>query len=258
MLDMQAGDARLRIDPRRGGRMVALEIDGLDLLVPEHPDPLRFGAYPMAPFAGRVRNGRFRFRGHEHRLPRSLPPHAIHGTTFDRPWNDRGDGTLSIDLGPDWPFAGHAVQRVRLERDGLHWQLEVHSDEEPFPASIGWHPCFVRRLARGEPLELDFRAGAMYVRDRRGIPTGERVTPPPGPWDDCFTDLRSPPLLRWPGALSLRMASTADHWVVYDEPADAICVEPQTGPPDALNIAPHIVDPGRPLVLGVRCAWTLE
>ena len=39
--------------------------------------PIRWGAYPMAPWAGRIRDGRFTFRGRDVRLPLNLPPHAI-------------------------------------------------------------------------------------------------------------------------------------------------------------------------------------
>ncbi len=38
-------------------------------------------------------------------------------------------------------------------------------------------------------------------------------------------------------------------------PAHAICVEPLSGPPDALNIAPRLVEPGKPLVGEFRFAW---
>jgi aldose 1-epimerase len=211
----------------------------------------------MAPYAGRVRHGTFRFRGREHELPLRMPPHAIHGTTLDRPWQDEGDGTLSIDLGPDWPFPGRSVQRFALDPAGLDVELSVHAIDAPFPASLGLHPWWARKLDRGGPLELDFEARRMWARDDEGISTGELVAPPPRPWDDCFSDLVSPPRLRWPGALTLELTSDTDHWVVYDEPEDAICVEPMTGPPDALNIAPRIVEPGDPLVLRARFAWTL-
>ena len=44
------------------------------------------------------------------------------------------------------------------------------------------------------------------------------------------------PLLAWPDGLRLTITSSADHWVVYDESEDGVCVEPQTGPPDAVNL----------------------
>ena len=51
----------------------------------------------------------------------------------------------------------------------------------------------------------------------------------------------------WPGALELALESSLDHWVVYDEPDHAICVEPQSGPPDALNLGPRLVRAAEPL-----------
>jgi aldose 1-epimerase len=212
----------------------------------------------MAPWVGRVRRGRFRFDGADYSLPLTLPPHAIHGTTYTRPWRDEGGNRLSIDLGETWPFAGRAVQEFAIDAGGLDLRLEVHSDDEPFPASLGWHPWFRRQLERGEPVELSIAARAMYLRDADGIPTGECVPPPPGPWDDCFTDVTEPPSLCWPGALRIALESSADHWVVYDEPEHAVCVEPQTGPPDALNLAPRVVSPEHPLVATTRLAWTLD
>jgi aldose 1-epimerase len=257
-LTLECADARVVIDAARGGRIAGLEVAGLALLVGPEDDPMRWGSYPMAPFAGRVRRGRFRTAGHEYSLATNLPPHAIHGTTFEGPWRRTGDAELESDLGPGWPFPGRARQRFALDADGLDLELSVHADEEsaePFPASIGWHPWFRRRLERGGPAQLVFRAGAMYRRDDEGIPTGERVAPPPGPWDDCFTDLAAPPELTWPGALRLRIESDATCFVVYDEPEHALCVEPQSGPPDALNLEPRIVAPGIPLVLHARFAW---
>src|SRR3546814_11161391 len=71
-------------------------------------------------------------------------------------------------------------------------------------------------------------------RDSDGLPLGPLDPPPPhGPWDDCFTGLTWPIGLTWPGALSLSLTSTCDHVVLYDQQPHAICVEPQSGPPDA-------------------------
>jgi aldose 1-epimerase len=254
---LEAGDARVTIDPAAGGRIASLEVAGLRLLVSRKDDPLQWGCYPMAPWAGRVREGRFRFNGVSYQLPLSLPPHAIHGTSFDRPWEYEGDGRLSIDLGDAWPFPGRAVQRVSLDSEGLDLRLEVEAEAEPFPASVGWHPWFLRNLTRGGPAELEFDAESMYQRDPTGIPTGRLLPPPPGPWDDCFTNVVSEPSVNWPGALRVSLSSSATHWVVYNEPEHAVCIEPQTGPPDALNIAQELVSPERPLVAEARIAWVL-
>lgn len=254
---LEAGDARVTVDPAAGGRIASLEVAGLQLLVPRRDDPLQWGCYPMAPWAGRVRDGRFLFNGVTYELPLSLPPHAIHGTTFNRAWKYEGNGRLSIDLGEDWPFRGRAMQQISLDPEGLDLRLEVRAEREPFPASAGWHPWFLRNLARGAPAELEFHADWMYERDSTGIPSGRLVPPPPGPWDDCFTDVVSGPGLSWAGALRVSLSSSATHWVVYSEPEHAICVEPQTGPPDALNIAPETVTSESPLVAEARIAWVV-
>jgi galactose mutarotase-like enzyme len=212
----------------------------------------------MAPWAGRVRRGRFRFAGQEYRLARNMPPHAIHGTTFTRAWNDEGGGRLSISLGPDWPWPGSAVQQFALSDTGLEMTLEIHADDRAFPASAGWHPWFRRQLERGQEAMVDLDAGAMYRCDGDGIPTGELVAPPAGPWDDCFTQISGTPGVRWPGAIEIRLQTCLEHFVVYDQPEHALCVEPMTGPPNALNLAPRIVAPGDPLRASVRIEWELE
>ena len=250
--------ARVEIDPDAGGRITSLQLAGFELLVSREPNPLAWGCYPMAPFAGRVRHGRFRFRGAEHALPLGLPPHAIHGTTFTRAWIDEGGGRLSTSLGDDWPFAGgRAVQQVTLAPGLLTLRLEVHAEAEPFPASLGWHPWFRRRLAAGSPAELAFRARWMHARDADDIPSDRLVPPPPGPWDDCFSEVEEDPRITWPGALHLMLRSSARHWVVYDQPAHALCVEPVTAVPDALNGgAAQVVEPGSPLVAEMTFAWS--
>ncbi len=255
MFDLSCDDVCVTIDPELGGRIARLEVAGLSLLVPRTSNAFRWGSYPMAPWAGRVRRGRFDFAGKSHSLPITMAPHAIHGTTCARPWSREGDARLAIDLGPDWPFAGFAVQEFRLDADGLSMRLEVHSRGETFPASLGWHPWFLRQLERGHQARLDFSARSMYACDDDGIPTGELVPPKSQPWDDCFCDLSAPATLTWPGALRLGIESRASHWVVYNEPEHAICVEPMTGPPDALNIAPLLVTPERPLVAEARFSW---
>ena len=55
---------------RRGGRVAQITADGTALLVAEseahEPSPLAWGSYPMVPWAGRIRHGRFRFDGEDY------------------------------------------------------------------------------------------------------------------------------------------------------------------------------------------------
>jgi aldose 1-epimerase len=260
-VEIAAGPTTVAIDPERGGRISSIRVEDLELLVGAADDPLDWGCYPMAPFAGRVRQGRFRYAGQEHQLERNLPPHAIAGTVYDLPWKvdhaEETDAVLVTDLGDGWPFPGRVVHRIRVSDDALDLRLEVWADDESFPASCGWHPWWRRRLARGGEVTLDLDAGAMWARDPDGIPSGELVSPSAGPWDDCFTDLAGPPVLRWDDALELTVDSTCMDVVVFDIPTHAVCVEPQTGPPDALRLTPVLVEPGLPLVAEATFRWRL-
>jgi aldose 1-epimerase len=259
------GDATLSVDTTAGGRIASLVVGGHELLVTEGDGPLWWGCYPMAPFAGRIRDGRFRFRGHGYRLPLTMPPNAIHGTVLDRAWDvtSRTDEhvQLSTELGRDWPFRGRVTQAITLVPGGLEATLVIEA-AEGMPVALGWHPWF-RRKVDGVVAELDFEARLMYARDEAGLPTGATIPPTPGPWDDAFTDVVIPPRLTWPGVLRLDMRSTAPFWVVFDERDDAICVEPQTAPPDAFNLAaavgvdPPVAAPDRPVSVAMAWRWDL-
>jgi aldose 1-epimerase len=252
VLDLSAGDASATVDPEGGGRLTRLTVDGFDLLTDE-------GSFVMAPWAGRTGSGRFTFDGVEHRLPvpEKHAPHAIHGTVRERPWTvvDATSDTvhLSVDLGPDWPWRGRCEQRIALDGDHLTLALSVHSDGAPFPAVIGWHPWFTK------PLGVAMDADAMLERGDDHLPTGRRLAPVElgtRPVDDCFEGVRWPVVLRWPKLTLTIDATGCDHVVVFDEPADATCAEPQTGPPNGLVTGEHaVVTPATPLEATTTWRW---
>lgn len=260
---LEGPDARLEISPDAGARMSSLVVDGQELLVTRGAGPLDWGCYPFAPFAGRIRDGSFRFDGRSVRLATNDPPHALHGTVFDRPWMVDAPDSLSVDLGPGWPFRGRLRQDFELTAGRLDASLRLEATDR-MPVVLGWHPWFRRRLAgtdahpepSSEAVELDFSATRMYERGPDGLPTGRLVDPTPPPWDDCFIGLGRPPRLTWPGRLTIELSSSADHWVVYDEPVDALCLEPQTGPPDAMNLgAAPVAEAGAALAVSMTWRW---
>ena len=258
-------EATLTVDPSAGGRIASLVLRGREVLVTDGASPLWWGCYPMVPFAGRIRDGRFLFRGRAYQVPLTMPPNAIHGTVFDRAWQVtfRGEDRVELEseLGPDWPFRGRVTQAIVLVPGGLEATLTVEATDA-MPVVLGWHPWF-RREVDGIAAQLDFEAHAMYARDSSGLPTGATIPPTPRPWDDAFTDIVIPPRLTWPGVLRLDLRSTAPFWVVFDERDAAICVEPQTAPPDAFNLAavvgvdPPVAAPRRPASIAMAWRWEL-
>ncbi len=264
---LEHGTTTVEVAVDAGGRIAQITAAGQPLLIDATGDPTStgWGSFPMAPWAGRIRGGQFRFLGTDYQLatnhqdgPGTDPArrHAIHGTVFSRPWTviERGPSEIEMSCALtgalDWPFRGTARQRIVAGPTWVRCELSVEATDGPLPAEVGWHPWFL------EPEHLDFEPVAMYLRDGHGLPTGELVGPPPGPWDDCFVNV-GPVTLRYARTVApaVTITSDCDHWVVFDEPAGATCVEPQSGPPDAVAIRPRLAWPGRPLRRTMTIGW---
>ena len=244
---VRLGDERfsVTIAPGHGARLASLVVAGRERLVTHSDDPLGWGAYPMVPFAGRLRDGVLRFEGFDHRFALHPDGHAIHGTVLDVPWRtvslDLATAVFGIDLAEPWPFGGtvaHTVE-VDVEVRTVRCRLAVRTADRTMPVQLGWHPWFCGY----ESLAIDF--ATVLRRDARGIPDGTTGDEPaPGARDDCFTGVRHWPRVGWDDGWSVQVESTCSHWVVYDVPRGACCVEPQSGAPNDLNARPEVLRPG--------------
>ncbi|MCC2275135.1 MULTISPECIES: aldose 1-epimerase [Streptomyces] len=250
------GNAEVAVDPGNGCRISSITVNGIELL----RQGAKYGAFPMVPWCGRIAEGRFRNGGDLHQMPVNSPPHAIHGTGRDTAWTTaRADDTsaaFTYELTDPWPYPGRVTQLVELGEDSLTLTMGVEAAADSFPAQAGWHPWFLRNLGAGKDVEIGFRPSWQERRGADHLPTGERIDPLPGPWDDCFgmpdgVDVT----LTWPGALELKVTSRAEWVVVYDEQPEAVCVEPQSGPPNGLNTLPRLVTPIDPLEVSTTWTW---
>ncbi|GHB77327.1 aldose 1-epimerase [Streptomyces xanthochromogenes] len=254
-IKLGVGAAELTVDAGNGCRISSLVIDGTEVL--RQGD--KYGCFPMVPWCGRVENGQFRDGGVKYQLPLNSPPHAIHGTARDHAWKTaRVSGTEAVftyELAEPWPFSGKVTQIFELTPDALTVRMGVETYDNSFPAQVGWHPWFQREID-GSRVGLAFDPAWQEERGEDHLPTGRRIDPLPGPWDDCFgmpdgVDVT----LTWPGLLELKVTSPTEWVVVYDEQAEAVCVEPQSGPPNGLNTLPRLVTPIEPLELATTWSW---
>lgn len=256
---LRAGDTEVIFRPDQGCRIASLRIGGDELLRQGE----QFGSFVMAPWCGRTREGRFRDGGRLHQLPITARPHAIHGTVRDRPWRTvraaRTSAAFVGELGDPWPYTGRVTQLAELAEDGgsLTLTLGVETAGDSFPAQAGWHPWFRRALRPGGPeVRIDFSAAWQEERGDDHLPTGRRIAVRPGPWDDCFGMPDGVAVtLTWPGQLELVVRGRAEWVVVFDEDPEAVCVEPQSGPPNGLNTHPRLVTPLEPLEITTTWTW---
>ncbi len=258
LLTIAANGLEVDIAAAAGGRIAQIRCDGVEQLVGhgEHgaDSALAWGSYPMVPWAGRIRRGRFRFEGRDYELPVNLGAHAIHGVGFLMPWQVLEQGPdhawleLAMPVDHRWPFGGIAAQRFEISGRSLRLVLSVTAVGHAMPVSLGWHPWFRK------PERMEFDPEAMYPRDEDGIAVLPPGPVPPGPWDDCFVNAREVVLHR--AGQRVRVASECRDWVVYDQPAHATCVEPQTAPPDAFNLQPgQMLRPGETLTARCSLRW---
>ena len=238
---------RVEIEPSTGGRIAQIISAGTALLIDRSDstgDPVRWGCYPMVPWAGRVRHGRFELDRVTYQLPVGDDGHALHGVGFSSAWivtSRTGaaiDMTLALPTDDRWPFGGGSTQRIEVDGSTITMRLDVTAHERRFPAVIGWHPWFRK------PTRIDFSPVSIYRRVD-GIAIDEQIAVTAGPWDDCFVN-RLPVRAEVDG-VRLRLDSDCTDWVVYDEPSHATCIEPQSGPPDAFNTRPEALEPGQTL-----------
>ena len=126
-----------------GGRIAQIVADGTALLVghaeAHEQTPLAWGSYPMVPWAGRIRHGRFRFEGEEYELPVNFGHHAIHGVGFGMSWavthraSDSVELELAMPTDTRWPFGGLARQRIGIDRTTVRCELSVHAGARAMP-----------------------------------------------------------------------------------------------------------------------------
>jgi len=282
-LELTAADARLVVDLDAGGRLASLRVAGAERLVTSAPpgrlEPIMWGCYLMAPWAGRLGHGRVPLDGVDHRVPPTyLPDHPVHGLVLDRPWQvesaDDASAALRCALPDDRPpFAGTVRQQIRLSADGLTLAAQVRAARR-MPAALGWHPWF-RRPDHGD-LVVRVDADEVLVTDEDLVPTGARA-PVTGPrdlrapvatgarrLDHVYVDVRSPATVSWPD-LDVKIAFAPPlATVVVHTPPSGVCVEPQTAWPNAPALAAAGVDgtglvvlePGEVLAAEVRLAWS--
>ena len=98
-----------------------------------------------------------------------MPPHAIHGVAYDRPWTVTGPGEITLDLDARWPFRGRLVQAVTVDRDSLEVRMRLEAGERRY--DIGNFNAYFRAFV--EFALADPRFGAplrRYLEDLLHVP----------------------------------------------------------------------------------------
>lgn len=260
LISLASERAIVIIDPDDGGRIVSLVLDGFEIMRDEEFNTSKsifgYGSFPMAPYSGRIRDGKFDFQGKTFQLTDLADaPHALHGTVIYQSWQtvkvSLNSAHLVTKVATGWPFSGQVQQIIELSESALLMRL-ILSANQSMPAWIGFHPWF-RKEINGNKFKLNANLDQMYLRDDSGITTTELIDSTAPPWDDCFIAQNPDIEISWGETLTIALKSNYPYWVIYSEPEDAICIEPQTAPPNAIELGLNqVVTPDKDLELEFR------
>jgi aldose 1-epimerase len=253
---LRVGDDRnnLAVDTSAGGRFGSLVLEGRERILGEPAAGIErsiaWGCYLMAPFVGRVKEGRLTWNGRTFQLPLNHGRHAIHGAVYDAEWQVASQTADSITMTcrfdpARWPFEGSVEQSLRLEPGRLIVQAAILA-EEPMPAALGWHPWF---LDPQDEVQVKVQSEAVLRLGPELIPTGEwvavdeRTDLRDGPSrrghriDDVYIATEPPAIVTWPDLeLTMEFGPPVSPFVVCTHP-QAVCVEPMTAWPDSIRLA---------------------
>jgi aldose 1-epimerase len=257
-LTIRNGPMMARFSPQQGGRMTHLAHEVLgNILVPMGEgvfDPWHWpkaGAYPLFPYHNRLAGAAFRYAAQDYTLlPHpALGADAMHGPAHRRAWSVLSHGSNTVELSldyradADWPFDFTAIQRFRLNSDGVDIELVLrNSGTVSMPGGFGWHPY----LAIGAANLIRSDAALNWPRDAVDVPTGEAPDPrqpaPPLPTANFtihLSDWKTMDAVLDGGA---RIHLTADaalpHLVAHRTPAYA-CLEPVSHIAGAFGFSPE-------------------
>jgi aldose 1-epimerase len=260
---LRKGPLSVGIEPAAGGSLTRLDLalgsTRFDILRPaiRGPSPiapsLNMSAFPLVPYAGRLRNGHFQFEGRSIEYPLNALPeqNSSHGDGFTREWQltglERDAAVLRIAPQSSAPIQYECVQTVTVRDDRVEIKLTARNLEaRPIPFESGFHPYFAGRSHARVRANLPFRTrwdtqmmpactGRNELRQEfaRGIAAAELpVAAEFGGWNGQA-------VIEWPTAgvsVELQTRPALGHVVVWaPEREDFFCFEPLSHATDSFN-----------------------
>ncbi len=246
----------LTVCPNDGARITELKYKGTNILrtYNEQRRAFQYGCFPMIPWVGRIENGDIKFNSKTYHLYQNKGKNAMHGIAHFENWQvidvDKQSIVLMYTLGNPWPWSGKVYEKLCIKENILEMSLKVETDKDSFPASVGWHPWFLKdpKNTGENKLSVSFKADYMEeIVDE--LPTTRKLAVKPGPYDDCFDfdNYNAGAILNYKDDFSINISSNCPALIVFDKQPDATCVNTITGVPNDLNTNPNIVTPIKPL-----------
>lgn len=256
-------DLTVGLAPDCGGALTRFEIgfapSVLEILRPARADrshaycSLGASCFPLIPYGGRLRDGRFTLEGRSFQLPLNAPPerHSSHGDGWTRSWSlthlDRHSAAMTLDADDGAPFRYRCVQLIVVKEERLSVELSVcNLSDHRIPMGFGLHPYFPDRagafIRANLPSRWCWDAEMMPTSretnpDASGLLRGQAVAQLPVAVEYADWDGRA--LIDWPQrGLSVELTTTPPlrHAVVWvPDGEEFFCFEPMSHGTDGFN-----------------------
>jgi aldose 1-epimerase len=246
------GGALTRFDVRRGDQLIPILRPARD---EPGPGPAALGAasFPLLPYCGRLRAGRFEFEGRSYQFPLNAAPerHSSHGDGWTRPWCltqlDRRSASMTLAADAALPMPYAATQRIAVQAHRVRVTLSVtNTGCDRLPIGVGLHPYFAQRSLAWLRADLPSR----WRWDQEYMP----IASEPNPDRQClqqglavdtlpvaaeYTQWNGRASIAWP-TLGVEVALATDpplgHAVLWaPQQQDFFCFEPTSHASDALH-----------------------
>ncbi len=250
-------DWQADVCPRLGANVIALKKSGKDVLRPLTDekqldiDPYLQGAPLLFP-ANRTRDGRFFWQGKVYQMPvnEEISGGNLHGFlhfqvfTVDKVSENTITMSYRHTANDYFPFSFTFTVTYRLDKDGFTAEYTVkNTDKTAFPFTFATHTTFV------EPDRFTAPVESRQERDQRLLPTGRYV--PLTEAEQLYTSgavSKDNPIVGYyklsghtavVGDYTYTFSENFDHCILYNGKGVSgfLCVEPQSGAVDGLNIA---------------------
>ena len=250
-------DWQADVCPRLGANVTALRHKGKDVLRPLLDekqldiDPYLQGAPLLFP-ANRTKDGRFTWQGKNYQMPinEEISGGNLHGflhfQAFSVDCITENAVTMSYNHTADayFPFAFMFTVTYRVDANGFTATYTVkNTDKTAFPFTFATHTTFVEPDRFSAPIE------SRQERDARLIPTG-RYVPLTAEEQRYVKDgiskgnaivgyYKANGHTAFVGEYTYTVSDNFDHYILYNGKGVSgfLCVEPQSGAVDGLNIA---------------------
>jgi aldose 1-epimerase len=261
---LRDGDITVGIAPDCGGALARFEVrthhSVSDVLRPSvkgsHAIPCSLAAscFPLVPYCGRLREGRFQFENRRYQYPLNALPerHSSHGEGWGRPWTlsklDRRSATMSLEADGSAPFQYHCDQSVSISDNRVSIVLSVRNlSVHRIPVGLGLHPYFANR----NEARIKARLPTRWRWDQEMMPVSMEANPnaltflqgqPVNELSVCaeYADWDGKASIEWPARnllVELETYPPLIHVVMWMPSGESFfCFEPISHATDALNM----------------------